>query len=100
MASVEEVAELRLLVAIPTDDPPYTDQYLSTLIDTYGMDTAAATIWRQKAAAASGLVDMSESGSSRKLSQLAATALDMANSFEGNAGEAQKVSFVVPIERA
>jgi hypothetical protein len=98
MATEEEVAELRLLVDVASVDPPYTDEYLAMLIDTYGMDTAAATVWRQKAASYSSLVDMSESGSSRKLSQLREAALDMAAGFGG--GQAGTGPFVVPIERA
>jgi hypothetical protein len=99
MATVAEVAELRLLIDIPSADPPYTDEYLGSLIDTYGMDIAAATVWRQKAASYSSLVDMSESGSSRKLSQLREAALEMASGFQGTDQETAKVSFVVPIER-
>lgn len=99
MASLEEVEELRLLVDIVSTDAPYTDEYLGTLIDTYGMDTAAATIWRQKAAAASTLVDMSESGSSRKLSQIRDAALGMAGHFDNIGQTDQRVSFTHPIER-
>jgi hypothetical protein len=98
MATVEEIAQLRLLVDIPVADPPYTDAYLSDLIDAYGMDTSASIIWRQKAAKAASFVDMTESGSSRKLSQLRQAALEMAGSFQPGE-ESAAAPFVIPIER-
>lgn len=97
MATVAEIEELRLLIGIPSDTAPYTDEYLSNLIDEHGMDTAASLVWRQKAASYAGMVDMSESGSSRKLSQLRQAALEMADSF-GPGAEAPS-SFTWPIER-
>jgi hypothetical protein len=66
-------------------DPPYTDEYLSALIDEQGsVELAAVTIWRIKAAQTAGFVDVTESGSSRKLSQLTDQALKMAGALSTN----------------
>jgi hypothetical protein len=100
MATIQEVLDLRLLVDISSEDPPYTDEYLGTLIDTYGIDTAGSIIWRQKAASYASFVDMTESGSSRKLSQLRQAALEMANGLSPVEESVSGGSFVVPIERA
>lgn len=97
MATVDQVARLRLLTDLPDDVTPYTDEYLSGLIDAYGMDAAASLLWKEKAAKYAGMVDMTESGSSRKLSQLREAALEMANGFEPEPKTSG--SFTWPIER-
>lgn len=87
MATADEIAELRLLIA-DTDSAnyKYTDTYLSDLIDAKSgeMNSAAYDIWVQKAASAAELVDISEGGSSRKMGDVYEQALDMARHF-GNA---------------
>jgi hypothetical protein len=70
MATIEQIAELRNAVQEPANEPPYTDDMLSEMIDTYGMDIAEGKIWEAKAASVSKLVDISEGGSSRKMSQI------------------------------
>jgi hypothetical protein len=82
MATAEEIAALRLLIAEPTGDP-YTDAVLSTMIDAVSADLnrAAYDVWVQKAAAAAELVDMSEGGSSRKMGDIYEQALAMAQHF-------------------
>lgn len=82
MASAAEIARLRLLVAEP-DATTYTDEDLSTRLDGVqgNQNQAAASIWREKAAQAAGLVDTSEGGSSRKLGDLHEQALGMSAYF-------------------
>lgn len=70
MATDAQVALLRPMIDEPTQDT-YNDASLKTIIDQAGgdLDLAAAVIWEQKAAGYSTLVDVSESGSSRSMSQ-------------------------------
>jgi hypothetical protein len=70
MATIAQIAELRLAIQEPINAEPYTDDFLSELIDTYGMDDSEGRIWEAKAASVSKLVDISEGGSSRKMSQI------------------------------
>lgn len=82
MATAEQIAELRLLIAEPTGDV-YTDEILSTIIDARSgeMNGAAYDVWVQKAAAAAELVDITEGGSSRKMGDVYEQALSMARHF-------------------
>lgn len=70
MATPQEIVELRLEVQEPNNVEPYTDDLLSSLIDSYGVTEAAHKIWIQKRNAVADLVDITEGGSSRKMSQL------------------------------
>ena len=90
MATVAEIAALRILIAQPDNVEPFTDVRLAGLID-IGSDprVIAASIWREKAASYSVLVDVQEGNSKRSLSQLQKQALSMASSFDSEvAGEA------------
>jgi hypothetical protein len=78
MATVEEIAALRLLIAEDTQDP-YTDAELGVMLDAAANQYVVAyEIWTNKAAATAGLVDISEGGSSRKMGDLYEQALSMA----------------------
>jgi hypothetical protein len=86
MATVEEVKQLRLMVAEP-DDTTYTDEMLGVLIDSYGtaslpLAEAAYRVWTNKAASYAELVDISEGGSQRKNGDLHKRALTMAGIFK------------------
>lgn len=82
MATVEEIAALRLLVAERIDAEPYTDAGLSERIDAAGdLNTVAAAIWQEKAAKYADLVDTSEGGSSRRMGDLHEQALNMVSHF-------------------
>ena len=72
MATTAEIAELRLLIAEPVSAEPYTDEILGNLIASSqdSVRNAAAGVWRAKAASVAHLVDISEGGSSRKMSDL------------------------------
>ena len=78
MATVDQIAELRDLVAEPDDANGWTDEKLGNLIDASdSLNAVASQIWSRKAAMYATLVDVSESGSSRKLSDLHKNALAM-----------------------
>lgn len=81
-ATPEEIARLRLMVDEPTTSV-YSDQNISDIFDQAegDMDLAAAEIWQQKAARYSTLVDTSESGSSRSMSQLSRNATAQAKFY-------------------
>lgn len=70
------------MTALADDDEFYDDDLISQLIDEYGFEKAAASVWREKAASAAGLVDMTESGSTRRLSQLYSQYLAMGNTLD------------------
>ena len=102
MASAEDIATLRRITNEPGNDQ-YTDEALSAYLDAEGsVDAAAAVIWEEKAARASNLVNVSESGSSRSLNQIYSNALEMAKFYSGRANdtvESSTAPFTTPIER-
>lgn len=100
MASEAEVARLRRITDLADDDSVYTDTLLGQLIDNLGIETAASQIWKEKAARYAGLVDTTESGSSRRLSQLWEHALKMGDEFTPvDPTPAGGSSYTVEIER-
>ena len=75
MAIPEEIAQLRLLIG--TTD--LNDDQLGAILDAEGsIEGAAAAVWESKAASSATLVNVSESGSSRSLSDVHKNALAMA----------------------
>jgi hypothetical protein len=99
----EQIIALRKAINEPTDAEPYTNAMLAALLIAEGsVNRAAASVWRSKAASASSLVDMTESGSSRRLSQLQDNALKMAALFEDEGDQDTPVvarTYVVGSER-
>jgi len=84
MASEEQIAILRRMTGEMTDAEPFDDAYLATVIDAASsMDLAALAIWEQKAASSASMVDMTESGSSRRLSQVHDQNLKMVAYYRG-----------------
>lgn len=82
MATADEIAALRLLIAESINAEPYTDARLSVRIDAAGdLNTVAAEVWQEKAAKYADLVDTSEGGSSRKMGDLHEQALNMVAHF-------------------
>ena len=78
MATAEEIAALRLLIAEPSDKL-YSDVTLGEFLDLYtNQYRAAYEVWTQKAALTAGLVDITEGGSTRKMGDLHEQALSMA----------------------
>jgi hypothetical protein len=96
MATTEQVASLRRMVDEATTDT-YTDEALSAIIDAeLSVDAAAATVWREKAAKASTLVNITESGSSRSMQQIFENAMKMANFYSTSSEEEVVVTTDVP----
>lgn len=94
MASPEDIATLRDLVGEPDETNGWTDEKLGELIDSSeSMMLAASKVWASKAATYATLVDVSESGSSRKLSDLHKNALAMAGYFS----KAHEATIPVPV---
>lgn len=84
MASPEDILELRGLVAEPDDENGWSDEKLGLFLDgAVTVNAAASQVWSVKAADFAGLVDVSESGSSRKLGDLFKNAKEMASYFKG-----------------
>lgn len=83
MATSEQIAALRLLINEPDNVAPYTDAALGAAIDAAegNLNAAARGFWITKAASYASLVDTSEGGSSRKMSDLAKNALAMVKFF-------------------
>lgn len=85
MADAEAIAALRRMVDEPGTET-YTDEALSALLDAAtSAESVAAGIWQEKAAKASTLVNVSESGSSRSMQQIFANAQAMAKYFSEKA---------------
>jgi Cdc6-like AAA superfamily ATPase len=94
MATPTEIATLRQIIDEPDDTNGWTDAILDEIIEstrnedgTPNYNAAAATAWRRKATSYSKLVDVSESGSSRKMSDLFNNALELAKFYEGKDSE-------------
>jgi len=99
MATEEELARFRRMTALSDDDAVYTDAVLDGMIEDLGFDAAVATVWREKAASVAGLVDTTESGSSRRLSQLREAYLGMAGAVGPVEQTTTGGTYTVEIER-
>lgn len=105
MATPAQIAELRIKINEPDDTPPYTDEVLGELIDAADGDTdaIARTVWQGKAASVAHLVDISEGGSSRKMSDMYKNYLAIADTFapeDGTGPTAQRAPMTREITRA
>lgn len=103
MAEAVAIAALRRMVDEPGTET-YTDEALSALLDSKeSAEAAAAVIWREKAAKASTLVNVSESGSSRSLQQIYANAESMAKYYDSKSGtpvvDTSSAPFTSAVER-
>lgn len=84
MAEPADIVRLRLLIGEPDDTTPWTDDVLAGIIDgADDLNTAALEVWEAKAASAASMVDTTESGSSRRMSQLHDQALKMVGYYKG-----------------
>lgn len=108
MATSEQIAQFRRMIGELSNTAPWDDAYVSQVIDaSASLNAAAARAWEEKAAIYASMVDVTESGSSRRLSQLQEQALRMAAHYRGLAeGESVEdevdltgYSYTVPIER-
>ena len=89
MATPEQLALLREYVNELDDAGGWTDAKLTTLLESVGDDVrkAAGQVWQAKAGQLTTLNDITESGSSRRLSQTFDHALKMAAHFGAAATE-------------
>jgi hypothetical protein len=79
MASRTDITRLQRIA--PQGD--FTDAELSALIDAKGINGAAADLWGAQTSATASLVDVTESGSSRKNSQAHDKAKEMLEYYAG-----------------
>ena len=102
MATATDIATVRELINEPNDTNGWTDQRISNSIDVKSGDlnAAAADIWGVKAAETYGLVDVSENGSSRKLSDLQKQALSMQAHFQAESDRLVGIVARAPRTRA
>ena len=89
MATTADIETLRGMINEPDNAGGFDNTRLNTLLDANDQDlnAVAAQVWMLKASSAASLVDVSESGSSRKLSTLYTQALEM-QKFYANGGTA------------
>lgn len=90
MATAGQILDVRNNTGEPDEDSSYDDEELEVLIDADGVDLASAAIWRRKAAIYSEMVDVSEAGASRKMSDLFKNAVAMAEYYEKKGGLGQE----------
>lgn len=99
MANETQLADLKRLIG----DTEWTDDELSTLIDENNgnLSAAASVVWESQAASYSQIVDITESGSSRKMGDLFDNAMKMAQYYKGQANpiETQGVTRIAKIVR-
>lgn len=105
-ATPQDIMYIRDLIDEIDDSTGWTDERITLYINrSPNLFSAAAEIWTVKAGSYSSLVDVSESGSSRRLSGLLANALNLAK-FYRERGQQQEdtdtqvsAPFTVPIRR-
>ena len=85
MATIAEIANLRMLVAEPIpvsgteDDTLFSDERIAEILTNAGGDPerAAYDAWREKAGLLANLVTVTEGAASREMTELRAKALEM-----------------------
>jgi hypothetical protein len=93
MATEDQVAELRQTTAETDPNAGWDDESLAAIIDsTESMNAAAARVWSIKAGRYASLVDVTESGSSRKLGDLRKNASEMSAYYAGLDAPAAQVA--------
>ncbi|QLF84343.1 hypothetical protein SEA_KARATE_19 [Microbacterium phage Karate] len=102
MATPAQIAEVRANTQEYVNVAPYTDEYISGLIDSYGITEAEHKIWIAKRNTVANLVDISEGGSSRKNSQLFEAYNKIVASYEddGTSPSGRRAPRTRAIERA
>ena len=93
----EQLATLRRMIGDETAPYMYSDTDLAAYLDTYLGDftRTAAFIWREKAAVYAKSVDITEAGSTRKMSDLFDNALKMAQWYEEQTAPPETVATVL-----
>ena len=84
----QQLNQLRRMTALAADDPVYTDDLLTEMLDNRSGDlnAAASDIWDEKAAAVAGLFDFAADGGDYKRSQLIAQYQEAAAKYRSRAG--------------
>lgn len=77
MAEAGDIGYVRKNVGEDFEGSTYTDDYIGDLIDQLGVTSSVVSIWREKAASYSMLVNVSEAGSSHSASDLFKHASEM-----------------------
>lgn len=95
MATAAEVLDVRTNTSEEGSET-FSDDYIAALVDAGSVASASAVIWTKKAAAFAELVNVSEAGASRSMSDLHKNALAMAKKFE----EAATVTVTAAARRA
>ena len=90
MATADDVELLKRLGSAAHEN--YNDVALGVMIDTLTMNGAAAQLWRETASSTTQLVDVSESGSSRKMSDVHKNAVAMADYYQSLADKAAETA--------
>jgi hypothetical protein len=86
MSTADQVNAVRLYTNEPDRSGDFGDDLIGGLVDSLGgVEAAAAEVWDQKASKFSELVDVSEAGASRKLSDLYKNAVAQADRFRARA---------------
>lgn len=80
MADAGDIAIVRANVNEPTAER-FSDEVIGILVDESGVTGATAALWRRKAAIYADLVNTTEAGASRALSDLNKHALAMATTW-------------------
>jgi len=100
MATEDQVLELRDLINETDDTDGWTDEKLSAIIDaTDSMNSAASRAWYLKAGQYASLVDVTESGSSRKLGDLRKNAVEMGALYAAADGTPEPTTTDAPVVR-
>jgi len=87
MATAAEILALRRYINQETNTEPWTDETLGAMVDASGSSRLAASQWWEgEAAKVAHLVDISEGGSSRKMSEVHTNYLAQAARYAGPAG--------------
>jgi Cdc6-like AAA superfamily ATPase len=81
MATSDQLDDLKRLIG----DAEFTDDELNEIIDENdeNIQASAAVVWESQAASYSQIVDVTESGSSRKMGDLFDNAMKMAEYYRG-----------------
>lgn len=100
MATAEELTLVREYINEPTTDNGWTDERITVFVDEAdNLLLAAADIWGVKAGTYVGLVNVSESGSSRSLSDLLRQAREMESYYRQRGGALAAETTDVPVIR-
>ena len=81
MTLAEDIQAVRDIAAVPFESIQISDDDMTQLVITKGINGTVSYLWTRYASSLTGLVDVSESGSSRKLSDLHKNALAMAKTY-------------------